>query len=142
MSKAGAFFQEKTKEFLECEAGFERLQLLIDYAEDLQDFPKELFDDSNKVPGCVSNSLLLVKKTADGTLQLYADSDALTVKGFLALLVFGFSGVSLQTLSSQDFSAVEDFILQTGIKSNLTPTRANSFGTIVALLKEKTASLT
>jgi len=79
----------------------ERLELLLDFAEDLPPLPERFQDErrqgKNRVQECQTPVYLWVEVN-QGQVQIYGDvaPEAPTVKGFVAILVEAFSGQSAE----------------------------------------------
>ena len=65
----------------------------------------------------------------DGTLYFKAESDALIVKGIVALLIRVLSGHTAQEILDADLYFIEEI----GLKEHLSPTRSNG---LVAMVKQ------
>jgi cysteine desulfuration protein SufE len=65
----------------------------------------------------------------DGTLYFKAESDALIVKGIVALLIRVLSGHTPQEILDADLYFIEEI----GLKEHLSPTRSNG---LVAMVKQ------
>lgn len=105
----------------------ERYRLLIDLGRKLPPFPDELKTETHRVEGCVSN-VWLVAKTENGTLHLWADSDAHIVKGLVAILLSAYSGKPLADIRSL---APEDIFTRLGLEGHITPNRRSGFMAMV-----------
>ena len=68
-------------------------------------------------------------KYQDGTLYFKAESDALIVKGIVALLIRVLSGHTPQEILDADLYFIEEI----GLKEHLSPTRSNG---LVAMVKQ------
>jgi len=120
------------KRFQRCQDPKRRIEQLIDYAKKLPPFPDTDKVDENKVPGCVSQ-VYVTATLEEGKLHYQADSDAQLTKGLVALLVRGLDGLTPEEVTH--LSA--DFIKDTGLEVNLTPSRANGFYNIFETMKKK-----
>lgn len=109
-----------------------RYEQLLWYAKKLPPFPEEGKVPENRVPGCVSQ-VYVMATLEDGMVFFQGDSDAQIVKGLLSLLIEGLSGLSPETL----IRLSPEFIQDTGLNVNLTPSRANGFYNIFQTLKNK-----
>lgn len=65
---------------------FDQYSYLIVRSGDLPPFPEEYRQDTNLVKGCQSKVWLHMQTTADNSFHLDADSDALILKGMLAII--------------------------------------------------------
>lgn len=121
---------EIIEEFEVFDDWMERYQLICDYARELKKNPMPETDktDTNLIDGCQSKVWITVKKE-DGKLYLNGDSDALLVKGIVALLLAVLSGHTPQEI----LDAKLYFMERIGLQEHLSPTRSNG---IVAMLKQ------
>ncbi|HLO50718.1 MAG TPA: SufE family protein [Kamptonema sp.] len=113
-----------------------RYEQLLWYAKRLPEFPESDKLPDNKVSGCVSQ-VYITAQLADGKVSFQGDSDSQLVKGLVALLVEGLSG-----LTPTEVTRVSpDFIQDTGLNVSLTPSRANGFYNIFQMMKNKAVEL-
>ena len=98
----------------------DRYQMLIDMGNDQEPLPEEEKTEHNLIPGCQSR-LWLVCDERDGQLHFRAESDALIVKGIVALLIRVLSGHTPQEIPEADLY----FIDRIGLREHLSPTRSN-----------------
>lgn len=110
----------------------DRYRYLIDLGKSLPPLPPEAYNEANKVQGCASQVWLLMRVTAEGRLNLQGDSDALIVKGLVALVLTLFNGLELKHALQLDEKA---FFAQIGLESHLTMQRANGLAAMVARIK-------
>ncbi len=87
--------------------------------------------DSNKVGGCVSQ-VWLVAKQKENKYYFDADSDALIVRGLLAMVLRIFSGLIKEEILNTDFQELFDNL---GLKNYLTPSRSNGLFVVVGKIK-------
>jgi len=87
--------------------------------------------DANKVRGC-SSQVWLVHETRDGLLHLRADSDAVLVRGLVALLVHVYSGHSPREI----LGAPPDFLEDMGLNAHLSPNRANGLASMAGRIRQ------
>ncbi len=106
----------------------ERFKRIIAMAKDLTPLPEEQRIEANKVRGCASTVWL--HASFDGTRVTYvADSDAVMVRGLVALLLSVYSGHT----PNEILDAPPDFIEEMGLNANLSPNRANG---VTAMVKQ------
>jgi cysteine desulfuration protein SufE len=103
-----------------------RYKRIIALAKELVPMPDELKSDENKVRGC-SSTVWLHGEMRDGKVVFLADSDAVLVRGLVALLVKVYSGHT----PSEILSAPPDFIEELGLNVNLSPNRASGLTAMV-----------
>ena len=108
----------------------ERYQLLVEYANELKQhpFPASEMTDKNLIDGCQSK-VWFTAKIEDGLLYFNGESDALLVKGIVALLIHVLSGHKPEEIAKADLY----FIDRIGLREHLSPTRNNG---VVAMLKQ------
>ena len=119
---------EVIEEFGDFDDWMDKYQLLIDLGGEQEPLPEEYKTDANLIDGCQSR-VWLQADYADGILTFRAESDALIVKGIVALLVRVLSGHTPQEILDADLY----FIDRIGLKEHLSPTRSNG---LLAMLKQ------
>lgn len=115
----------------------DRYRYLIDLGKAMTPLPAEAYSDANKVQGCASQVWLLMHRDpTTGALSIRGDSDALIVKGLVALVVALFDGRSPADIRAIDAKAFFDEI---GLSSHLTAQRSNGLASMVARIKAEAA---
>lgn len=119
-------------EIIEEFAGFDdwmdKYQLLIDLGNDQEPLDEKYKVESNLIDGCQSR-VWLQADYADGIITFTAESDALIVKGIVALLIRVLSGHTPDEILNADLY----FIEKIGLKEHLSPTRSNG---LLAMVKQ------
>lgn len=119
-------------EIIEDFSGFEdwmdRYSLLIEYGNDLEPLPEADKNDTNLIDGCQSK-VWLTAEMVDGNILYHGDSDAILVKGIVALLLRVYSGHTPQEILDTDLYVLDAIQL----KEHLSPTRSNG---LVAMLDQ------
>lgn len=119
----------RVKEFTALPSWEERYRKLIELGRKLPDLPEELRTEEAKVKGCQSQVWLHASLNSSGEVILRGDSDALLVKGLLALVLEFYSESTPQEILESPAS----FLTELGFAQNLTPSRANG---LAAMLKQ------
>ena len=121
---------EIIEEFEAFDDWMDRYQLIIDYAKELKKNPLPAEDktDTNKIDGCQS-TVWFTCRMENGKILYNGDSDALLVKGIVALLLAVLSGHTPQEIIQADLY----FIDRIGLREHLSPTRSNG---VAAMLKQ------
>ena len=104
----------------------ERYKHLIQVGRSLEGIPAELQQDEHKVRGC-SSSVWLLAEHNDGTVHFQADSDAVLVRGLVALLMRVYDQRSPQEI----LDAEPAFIEELGLNTHLSANRANGLAAMV-----------
>jgi cysteine desulfuration protein SufE len=120
--------EEVIEEFSDFTDWMDKYQLLIDLGNDMQPLDACYKTDDNLIEGCQSR-VWIVADYRDGLLHFSAESDALIVKGLIALLLRVLSGHSPQEILDADLY----FIDSIGLKEHLSPTRSNG---LLAMVKQ------
>jgi len=120
--------QEIIDEFGEFDDWMDRYQLLIDMGKDMEPLPAEYKTESNLIDGCQSR-LWLQADLVDGNIIYQAESEALIVKGIVALMIRVLSGHTPDEILSADLHFIDDI----GLRDHLSPTRSNG---LLSMLKQ------
>ncbi|MBQ0033769.1 MAG: SufE family protein [Bacteroidales bacterium] len=119
---------EIISEFSDFEDWMDRYALLIDLGNELESLPEELHTEQNIIDGCQSK-VWIDAQLEDGEIVFRGDSDAILVKGIVALLIKVLSGHTPKEIQEAELY----FIDEIGLKEHLSPTRSNG---LVAMLKQ------
>ena len=123
---------ERQDEIIDEFSGFDdwmdKYQLLIDLGNEQEPLPEQYKTEQNLIDGCQSR-VWLQADYQDGRIHFSAESDALIVKGIVALLIRVLSDATPQEILDTDLY----FIDQIGLKEHLSPTRSNG---LVAMVKQ------
>lgn len=106
----------------------DRYQLLIDMGGEQEPLPEEYKTDNNLIEGCQSR-VWLQADFVDGKIVFRAESDALIVKGIIALLIKVYSGRTPDEILDSELY----FIKEIGLSEHLSPTRSNG---LLAMVKQ------
>lgn len=119
---------EVIAEFSDFDDWMDRYQLLIDLGNEQQPLNEKYKTDQNLIEGCQSRVWLQADEQ-DGKIIFQAESDALIVKGIIALLIKVLSGHTPDEILEADLY----FIPQIGLQEHLSPTRSNG---LLAMVKQ------
>jgi cysteine desulfuration protein SufE len=119
---------EVIEEFSGFDDWMDKYQLLIDLGNEQEPLEEKYKTESNLIDGCQSR-VWLQADYRDGLLWFTAESDALIVKGIVALLIRVLSGHTPQEIMDADLY----FIDRIGLKEHLSPTRSNG---LLAMVKQ------
>jgi cysteine desulfuration protein SufE len=115
----------------------DKYQLLIDLGNEQEPLDEKYKTEQNLIDGCQSRVWLVadyIKETGDrsqetGVIHFRAESDALIVKGIVALLIRVLSDHTPQEILEADLYFIEAI----GLKEHLSPTRSNG---LLAMVKQ------
>lgn len=121
---------EVIEEFEDFADWMDKYQMLIDLGNDLAPLDEKYKNEQNLIEGCQSR-VWLQCDFENGLLRFTADSDALIVKGIIALLIRVVSGHTPAEVAAADLY----FIDRIGLKDHLSPTRSNGLLAMVKRIK-------
>lgn len=119
---------EVVEEFSEFDDWMDKYQLLIDLGNEQEALDPQYKTEQNLIDGCQSR-VWLEADLVDGKVIFRAESDALIVKGIIALLIQVVSGHTPDEILNSDLY----FIERIGLKEHLSPTRSNG---LLAMVKQ------
>lgn len=105
-----------------------RYELLIEYGKKLKPLPESDKTDQNLIDGCQSK-VWLTAQLQGGVIHFTGDSDAVLVKGIVALMLQVLNDHTPKDILSADLY----FIDRIGLREHLSPTRSNG---VAAMLKQ------
>ena len=119
---------EVIEEFSDFDDWMDKYQLLIDLGNEQEPLAPEYKNDQNLIDGFQSR-VWLQADLVDGKVEFQAESDALIVKGIIALLIKVVSGHTPDEILENDLYFIEAI----GLKDHLSPTRSNG---LLAMVKQ------
>lgn len=119
---------EIIEEFTALDDWMDRYQMLIDLGEEQSPLADADKSEQNLIDGCQSRVWILCEEK-DGKLHFRADSDALIVKGLVALVL----QVVNDHRPDEIYAADLYFIERIGLRDHLSPTRSNG---LLAMVKQ------
>ena len=119
---------EIIEEFSGFDDWMDKYQLLIDLGNEQPPLDEKYKIESNLIDGCQSR-VWLQADYEEGKIHFSAESDALIVKGIVALLIRVFSDHTPQEILDTEIY----FIDAIGLKEHLSPTRSNG---LLAMVKQ------
>jgi len=114
--------------FSELEEWEDKYSLLIKMGKELDELDPEIKIDKNRLTGCQSQ-VWMHANLEDGKMQIVGDSDAMIVKGLVAMLIKVYSNQK----PSEILVSPPEFLRKIGVDKHLSPTRKNGLG---AMLKQ------
>ena len=117
-------------EFSDFDDWMDRYQLLIDLGNEQEALDEKYKTEQNLIEGCQSRVWLQADEV-DGKVIFKAESDALIVKGIIALLIKVVSGHTPDEILNADLY----FIDKIGLKEHLSPTRSNGLLSMVKQMR-------
>lgn len=121
---------EIIQEFADFDDWMDRYQLLIDLGSSQPKLDDKYKTEQNLIDGCQSR-VWLQADMRDGLLHFQAESDALIVRGIVALLVRVLSDHTPQEILRADLYFIESI----GLREHLSPTRSNGLLSMLRQMK-------
>ncbi len=105
----------------------DRYKKLIDLGKAMPPLPEELKTEENKVRGCQSQVWIKTEKKPNGLVTFRGDSDALIVKGLVALV----TGIYSDSKPEDILKTPPDFVKSLGFETHLSPSRTNGLYSMI-----------
>lgn len=131
MTEINQIQDEIIEEFSDMDDWMDRYAYIIELGNGLDALDDSLKTPDNLIDGCQSR-LWLDAQYSDGVVTYRADSDAIIVKGIVAMLIRVLSGQKPQDIVDADLY----FIDRIGLRDHLSPTRSNG---LLSMLKNMKA---
>ena len=110
----------------------ERYRYIIDLGKKLSPLPDEMKVESALVPGCISRVWLHCTATPDEVLHFQADSDAIIVKGLVAIVLSLYDAKTAQEILALD---VSDLFDRLDLGNQLSANRRNGFVSMLGQIR-------
>ncbi|WP_298634060.1 SufE family protein [uncultured Umboniibacter sp.] len=114
----------------------ERYKYIIDLGKELPPFEEQFRLDENLVKGCQS-SVWLHTERDNNVFRFSVDSDAIIVRGLLALVLAAFDEKTAAQITDFD---IDGYFSEIDLENHLSPTRGNGLRAIVAKIKALAAA--
>ena len=122
---------EIIEEFSSFDDWMDRYSLLIDYGNGLEAFPEADKTDANLIDGCQSK-VWFTAEMKEGKVIYHGDSDAILVKGIVALLIRVLSKHTPDEIVNTQLYFIDDIQL----REHLSPTRSNGLNAMLRKMIE------
>ncbi len=113
----------------------DRYRHVIELGKELPALEEAAHTAANKVRGCASQVWLVAKVSGsaeDPTVTFEGDSDALIVKGLVAIALMIYSGKTAREILAIDAAPI---LRELGLHDHLTPQRSNGFASMIGRIK-------
>ena len=109
----------------------DRYRYMIDLGKEIPSMPENLKTGDRLVPGCQSQ-VWIEFKTEDNKFIFQVDSDALIVKGLLAIVMAAYQSKTAEDILAFD---IENYFEKLDLVKHLSPTRGNGLKAMVEKIK-------
>lgn len=107
----------------------QKYEKIIEYGKNWKGIEESVKNEDLKIKGCQSQVWIKAELTPDKKIKFYGDSDALIVKGLVAILLTVYSDETPEAILKTEPLFIKDI----GFDSGLSPSRANG---LYAMLKQ------
>jgi cysteine desulfuration protein SufE len=114
----------------------DRYRYVIDLGRELEPLPDALKIDANFVHGCQSR-VWIAHEFVEGRLHFRLDSDALIVRGLIAIVLAAFNDRTPADIVAYD---IDGLFARLDLVRHLSPTRGNGLAALVRRIREIAAS--
>ena len=122
--------QELIEEFQDIDEQFERLEVLMEFSEEVEELPVESWNNHNLVRGCQSIAHIEIEMV-EGKVWMKAAADAKMVQGLQGILSIAVNGSTPEEV----LELTPEFAEEAGILNSLTPSRSNGFRTMFDMVQ-------
>ncbi len=118
-------------QFAACSDWEKKYEKIIELGKKWPGLPDELKNEDLKVKGCQSQVWIKAELTPDKKILLTGDSDALLVKGLVAMVLTVYSNETPSAI----LNTAPDFLKDMGFDSGLSPSRSNGLYSMIKQIK-------
>lgn len=122
---------ELSREFKALKGKDHRLKFMIEAGKNLAPMPENLKMDHFLVKGCISQAWVVPQFLDNGRIQFHADSEALVVKGVIALLLKIYNGSEPKEIIDESGA----FLKELGITEHLSMNRRNGLANVLKIIQ-------
>lgn len=117
----------------------EKYLYIIELGESLPKMPNSLYSSDNLIQGCQSNVWIHLEKNTHDVVRFYGDSNTLITKGFLAIILMFYDGLTVDECIKFD---IYYYLKKIALIENLTYSRAEGIHSIIDYIINKLSLLT
>ena len=110
----------------------DKYRYIIELGEKLAPLAEELHTEEWKVKGCQSQVWLVPQKLSDGKIAFLGDSDAMIVKGLIAIVLMIYNNLTSNEIKKL---AINDIFASIGLQEHLSPSRRNGLEAMIEKIK-------
>lgn len=115
----------------------DKYRYIIELGEKLPQLAPELHSDEWKVKGCQSQ-VWLVPENKNGMLNFRGDSDAMIVKGLIAIVLTIYNGKTTEEIQNID---IDTIFTELGLREHLSPSRRNGLEAMIEKIRHYASAL-
>lgn len=115
----------------------DKYRYIIDLGEKLPPLDKSFYTEEWKVKGCQSQVWLVPERNGE-TLEFRGDSDAMIVKGLIAVVLMIYGGKTAAQIKEVD---IDGIFTRLGLHEHLSPSRRNGLESMIAKIRQYAEAL-
>ena len=110
----------------------DKYRYIIELGEKIEKIDEKYHTEEWMVKGCQSQVWLVPQKNADGKLSFMGDSDAMIVKGLIAIVLTIYNDLTANEIKKL---AINDIFASIGLQEHLSPSRRNGLEAMIEKIK-------
>ena len=110
----------------------DKYRYIIELGEKLEPLPEQFHTEDWLVKGCQSQVWLVPQKMSDRKIKFSGDSDAMIVKGLIAIVLMIYSNLTAAEIKKL---AINDIFASIGLQEHLSPSRRNGLEAMIEKIK-------
>ena len=110
----------------------DKYRYIIELGEKLEPLAEEFHTSEWQVKGCQSQVWLVPQKLSDGKIIFSGDSDAMIVKGLIAIVLMIYNNLTADEIKKL---AINDIFASIGLQEHLSPSRRNGLEAMIEKIK-------
>ncbi len=125
------------RNFSRCANWEEKYLYIIELGQRLAPLSEDAHNPENIIQGCQSQVWIVMKRRADGRIELYGDSDAAIVKGLIAVVFILYHQMTAQDILAFD---VRPWFEKMALTQHLTPSRSQGLEAMIRAIRAQALS--
>ncbi|MCS2147457.1 cysteine desulfuration protein SufE [Scandinavium manionii] len=125
------------RNFSRCANWEEKYLYIIEQGQRLAPLSEDAHNPENIIQGCQSQVWIVMKRSADGRIELYGDSDAAIVKGLIAVVFILYHQMTAQDILAFD---VRPWFEKMALTQHLTPSRSQGLEAMIRAIRAQALS--
>ncbi|EAX5269562.1 cysteine desulfuration protein SufE [Salmonella enterica] len=126
------------RNFTRCANWEEKYLYIIELGQRLAELNPQDRNPQNTIHGCQSQVWIVMRRNANGIIELQGDSDAAIVKGLMAVVFILYHQMTAQDIVHFD---VRPWFEKMALKQHLTPSRSQGLEAMIRAIRAKAATL-
>ncbi|POP47220.1 cysteine desulfuration protein SufE [Superficieibacter electus] len=126
------------RNFQRCANWEEKYLYIIELGQRLPPLSEEAHNPKNIIQGCQSQVWIVIQRNEDGIIELQGDSDAMIVKGLIAVVFILYHQMTAQDIVAFD---IRPWFEKMALTQHLTPSRSQGLEAMIRAIRTKAENL-